>query len=107
MEMEIKDKGRHKVIALSGELDLYNVGKLKKQIQPLLKEDVSSLVIDLTNLKYMDSSGIALMAHCRKKMLEKSGEFALMGVGQDIINVLRLAALEQFFTFIESEDKLD
>lgn len=106
MEMEQKDKGRHKIIALSGELDLYNVGKLKKEIQPLLKEEVSSLVIDLTNLKYMDSSGIALMAHCRKKMLEKNGEFALMGVGQDIINVLRLAALEQFFTFIESEDKL-
>ena len=78
MEMEQKDKGRHKIIALSGELDLYNVGKLKKEIQPLLKEEVSSLVIDLTNLKYMDSAGIALMAHCRKKMLEKNGEFALI-----------------------------
>ncbi len=106
MEMQVRDIGKHRVVAISGELDLYNVGKLKKQLLPILKEDPTSMVVDLKELKYMDSSGIALMAHCRKKVLEKGGEFFLMSVGDDIRNVLRLAALEDFFNFLEGEDQL-
>lgn len=107
MELNVRTKDPHTIVALTGELDLYNVGELKREMQKYLGDEVQSLVVDLTELKYMDSSGIALMAHLRKKTLEKDGgQFFLLGVSQDILNVLRLAALEQFFTFVDSEDKL-
>lgn len=108
MDVAIKNTGRHTVAAISGQLDLYSVGELKRKMQEYLtSESVRSLAIDLTQLKYMDSSGIALMARLRKKMLEKSsGEFYLVGAGPEILNVLRLAALDQFFSFVDSEAKL-
>jgi anti-sigma B factor antagonist len=108
MDLNLRKQGRHTIAGLAGELDLYNVGDLKRKMQEYLTDDaIQSLVVDLTQLKYMDSSGIALMAHLRKKMLEKdNGEFFLLGVSQDILNVLRLAALDHFFTFIDNEAKL-
>ncbi|MBX7058012.1 MAG: STAS domain-containing protein [Leptospirales bacterium] len=108
MEVSVKTNGRHTIAALNGQLDLYSVGELKRKMQEYLgSASVLSLAVDLTQLKYMDSSGIALMAHLRKKMLEKSGgEFFMVGAGPEILNVLRLAALDQFFTFVDSEAKL-
>ena len=107
MEVNIEDKGKHTLVSIAGSLDLYKVGNLKKKLNPLIEGDeVSCLVLDLENLEYMDSSGIALMAYLRKKMMQKDGSFYLMKTGEGVLQVMRLAALDKFFTYINSEDEL-
>ena len=106
MEYSITDEGKHKIIALKGELDLYKTGKLKRELIEVLDDDVSSLVIDMSDLKYMDSSGIALMAFLQKQMKKQSGSFAFLQVNNEILNVLKLAALDNFFTIYDSRDQI-
>ncbi len=106
MEITIREKGAHKIVAIEGEVDLYNVGKLKAEILTMVGETVTSLVIDMTNLNYMDSSGIALMASLQKKMKSQTGKFAIININKDVMNVLKLAALDKFFNILESEEKL-
>jgi len=106
MEINIREKGSHKIIAIVGEVDLYSVGQLKKEIMSHIDESVSSLVIDMTDLNHMDSSGIALMAQLQKKMKSVSGTFCFLNINHDIMNVLRLAALDKFFKIYDSEDQL-
>ncbi len=107
MEIEIKKLEKYTTVVLTGALDLYNVGTLKKQMQTILEgEEVKYLVLDLKSVEYMDSSGIALIAHMRKKMLAKSGKFVLLHVGDGVIQVMKLAALDQFFTFAKAESEL-
>ena len=107
MEIDIKNLDKYTLVKLSGSLDLYNVGNLKKQMHSILEESgVSYLVLDLKDTEYMDSSGIALMAHMRKKMLAKNGKFVLLKVGEGVIQVMKLAALDKFFTFANSENEL-
>jgi len=106
MEISIREKGSHKIIAIDGEVDLYNVGKLKAEIIQLVGEQVKSLVIDMNALNYMDSSGIALMANLQKKMKSQNGTFTIININKDVMNVLKLAALDKFFHILESEDQL-
>ena len=107
MNANIENKENHTLVSLTGSLDLYKVGSLKKQLSPLLEgSEVSCLVVDLENLEYMDSSGIALMAYLRKKMMQKDGSFYLMKTGEGILQVMRLAALDKFFTYIDSESEI-
>ena len=107
MNISTRKKGNHLIVALAGELNLYNVGEVKNQITTTIGSDTSSLVMDFKDLKYIDSSGICLMAQLKKKYSAGSGKFALMGVSKEVMDVLRITALDSFFTFISSEDKLE
>ena len=108
IEHKIEDAGKHKIVHLEGEVDLYCVGDLKKDLLKIIDEDESilSLVINLHSLKYMDSSGIALMANLQKKMKSKSGKLYLVNVNEDIMNVLRLSALDSFFSIYEDLESI-
>lgn len=108
VEYEIQDQGKHKVIVLQGEVDLYCVGDLKKDLIKEIEAEggSESVVVDMTDLKYMDSSGIALMANMQKKVKASNARFALISVNDDIMNVLRLSALDSFFSIYENLDQI-
>jgi anti-anti-sigma factor len=48
------------LIKLEGELDMTNTGELEAAVEPVIKQRPSRLVVDLSDLKFADSSGVAL-----------------------------------------------
>jgi len=55
-----KDGGTH-VISLCGELDLANAGTAETALQASLAENAPQIVIDMRELEFIDSTGIALL----------------------------------------------
>lgn len=108
MNIEFRDLGKHKIVSVDGEVDLYNVGELKRAIFNLIEEDdeIDSLVVDMEKISYMDSSGIGALVAAKKKMKAVEGKFALLNIGEDVLNILKLATLDRFFTIYETEDEL-
>jgi len=106
MEIEFKDIGEHKVISISGEVDLYNVSELKKALFSVTDGSYSSVVVDLKDVNYMDSAGIGALVAGQKKMRAHNGKFVLMNIHDDVLNILKLATLDKFFTIYESEEDL-
>jgi len=106
MEVKIKDHGEHKIISINGEVDLYNVSELKKVLFSITDGANSSVVVDMKNVNYMDSSGIGALVAGQKKMKAHSGKFALMNIHDDVLNILKLATLDKFFKIFENEDEL-
>lgn len=106
MEIEFKDIGEHKVISISGEVDLYNVSELKKALFSVTDGSYSSVVVDLKDVNYMDSSGIGALVAGQKKMRAHNGKFALINIHDDVLNILKLATLDKFFTIYKSEEDL-
>jgi len=107
MNISTRKKGKHLIVSLAGELNLYNVGEVKNQITSSISADTSSLVMDFKELTYIDSSGIGLMAQLKKKYGAGAGRFTLMGVSKEVMDVLRITALDSFFQFASGEDKLE
>ncbi len=104
MEIKTRDLGQHKVLIVTGDIDLYNVGQLKKAIFNLLdEEDIESLVVDMSGINYMDSSGVGALVAGQKKVKSQGGKFALLSIREDVLNILKLATLDQFFTIYENE----
>jgi anti-anti-sigma factor len=106
MEVNIRDHGEHKILGISGEVDLYNVGELKKTLFAVTEGTVQSVVVDMKNVNYMDSSGIGALVAGQKKMRAHGGRFALMNIHEDVLNILKLATLDKFFKIYESEEEL-
>jgi len=106
MEIEYKKLGEHKVLQLSGEIDLYNVSELKKALFNITDGQFPSVIVDLKYVNYMDSSGIGALVAGQKKMKAHNGSFALVNIHDDVLNILRLATLDRFFKIYEDENEL-
>ena len=106
MDIEFRDHGEHKIISVSGEVDLYNVSDLKKALFSVTDGKYNSVVVDMKNVNYMDSSGIGALVAGQKKMKAHNGKFALINIHDDVLNILKLATLDKFFRIFDSEDEL-
>lgn len=106
MEIAFKDLGEHKIIKVSGEVDLYNVSELKKALFSITDGKHNSVIVDMKNVNYMDSSGIGALVAGQKKMRAHNGKFALINIHEDVLNILKLATLDKFFKIYDSEDEI-
>jgi len=107
MEIRERDMGKHKIIEVIGDVDLYNVSELKQAIFNLVeKENAISLIIDMRETSYLDSSGIGALVAGQKKIKLKGGKFALLNLRDEVLNVLKLATLDQFFTIYETDNHI-
>lgn len=107
MEIKYRDYGRHKVVEVAGDVDLYNVSELKQAIFDLVENTTAdSIIIDMKDTSYLDSSGIGALVAGQKKIKLKGGKFALLNIRDEVLNVLKLATLDQFFTIYENENSI-
>ena len=106
MEIKFKNINEHKIIEVSGEVDLYNVSDLKKALFSLTDGEHRSVIVDMKGVNYMDSSGIGALVAGQKKMKSHNGKFGLMNLHDDVLNILKLATLDKFFTIYEDENSL-
>lgn len=58
---QLADEGGVPVVLIMGELDLSTVESVRSAMTPMLDAKPSRVIVDLTGLDFMDSSGIALM----------------------------------------------
>jgi len=108
MEISFRELGNHKVLEVDGDVDLYNVGELKQAVFRILdEEDIESLIIDMSGINYMDSSGVGALVAGQKKVKTQGGKFSLLNITEDVFNILRLATLDQFFTIYEDESEIE
>jgi len=73
------------------------------EFQATVRADTSrSLIIDFTNVPYVDSAGIGALvgAYVTRQNGERS--LALVGVSERIHNALKVTRVEQFFRFFDS-----
>ena len=106
MEISYRDLGEHKIIEVSGEVDLYNVSELKKALFSITDGKYSSVIVDMKGVNYMDSSGIGALVAGQKKMKAHSGQFGLLNIHDDVLNILKLATLDKFFKIYDSDSEL-
>jgi anti-anti-sigma factor len=58
VRVEIRREGSLAVAAISGEVDLASGSRLTDEVLGRLPDDAHALILDLTELRYIDSSGV-------------------------------------------------
>ncbi len=89
------------VLSLNGEIDLNQSPKARKQILECIKRG-HNLLVDLSEVEYIDSSGVASLIEGFQNARAQMLEFALIGVNASTMQVLQLSRLDRVFTIYES-----
>ena len=83
-------------VRLTGELDHRAADALRGELDGLIENTgARRLVLDLSGLEFMDSSGVGLIIGRYKRMKRRGGSVAVAGVGPRIDKVLRVSGLYQ------------
>lgn len=85
------------VLALEGEIDLHESPQIKAQMQPLLAAKHPQIVVDLSEVSYIDSSGLALFIETMQRVQAYGGKFSLCSLRPSVKSIFEIARLDQVF----------
>lgn len=83
-------------IALSGEMDLYSANHLKERVVELWEAGTTRIIIDLSELSYVDSSGIGVLLYVFSSSQKRSYEVVFCGARGSVAKVIELTKLKNF-----------
>lgn len=91
---------------LVGDITLFNSPEIRKALIALLKErGVPQLFVNMTGVKYVDSSGIASLVEGLKIARDRGSRFVLYGLSKPATTVLELTHLLRVFEVHASEQE--
>ncbi len=102
LEFGQRDEGEIRVIEISGALKILNAPELKEVIDECKRSGKLQLVVDMSNLTYVDSSGLGMLINSGRELRGEGGNILLACVPENIHDMLRVAGLLQFFQVFES-----
>ena len=94
MSYKVTEDGNIATIHLDGEIDMDVTEKAKEVIFPHI-EAGKEVHLNLSNVQYMDSSGIYVLIESHQKALEKNTKVVIKDVSKSVLKVIMMAKLEQ------------
>ncbi len=95
MNCEISERDGYFVASLSGDVDLASLSQTREAIMKSL--DKGDLLVDLSAVEYLDSSGVASLVEGYQVSKDKARRFGLLSVSRTALNVIQLAHLDKVF----------
>ncbi len=97
LESEIREVEGVKVLALSGEIDVYTAPQFKDAVSEILASGQLHLIVDMSKVNYMDSSGFGTLLSATKKLRPQNGSVNLVGCTPAIERILHITKLDTVF----------
>jgi anti-sigma B factor antagonist len=85
-------------LKLVGELDMGTAGRLREALERALDEGATTVVVDLSALTFMDSTGLQELAMARRRHQARGGDVVLQAPTARIRRVLHIVGFDQLFT---------
>lgn len=89
------------VVRAPTELDALSAPGFRDHLATLLSYGAESLVVEMHDVTFIDSSGMGALVAARKLAAERGGGLRLHGVGDKVAASLRLAGLTEFLGVTE------
>lgn len=91
------------VLDIEGEVDVYTAPQLKQDIVQIAESGVKHLIINLSKVEYLDSTGLGVLIGGLKRLRENDGNLALVGPGMRILRIFEITGLDKIFDIYETE----
>jgi anti-sigma B factor antagonist len=104
MNHEISEKQGASVVTFTGEVDLESSPAAREILLKCL-ESTGTVIVDLSEVTYIDSSGVASLVEALQAAKKNGSQFSLAAVSEPTRRVLELARLDKVFTLYDSVDE--
>jgi anti-sigma B factor antagonist len=92
------------VLPLEGEIDLHVSPRISASLGAMIEQKPSRLVVDLSKVTYIDSSGLAVLIEGMQNVEAYGGKFLLAGIQDNVKPIFEIARLDQVFLIFPHVD---
>jgi len=85
------------LLEVSGRLTSFEAGAFRDAIWGLLKQGKTNIVLNLSGLEYLDSSGIGELVRNYLSVVKKGGAMKVVGLASKVEEILKITKLYQVF----------
>ena len=103
MKVAIRNVGNVAVLDVSGEVDLYSSTHLREALLNSMQTGGQTVLVNMTEVRYVDSSGIATLVEGLQLSRQTQSRFGLYGLRSNARSVLELARLHKVFSIYADE----
>ena len=92
------------VLPLEGEIDLHVSRRVAASLKAIIEQKPERLVVDLSRVSYIDSSGLAVLIEGMQNVEDYGGRFVLAGLQESVRPIFEIARLDQVFIIFPHVD---
>ena len=94
----------HKLIPLEGEIDLHRSPDVRRELNEAIAESPAKVLIDLSDVTYIDSSGLAVLLEGMQGVEAYGGKMYLVAPHKDLSVIFSTSKLDEVFRIVDSVD---
>lgn len=99
--VRVETEARGSVLVARGEIDVYTSPDFRAALYALVDRGDDPVVIDFSDVSFIDSSGLGVLVGALKRVREHGGEVELRGLTPATRKVLEITGLTKLFTIAE------
>jgi len=108
MEMTAIKRDKKMIVSLSGEIDHHSARDIRDAIDRLIiAERPECLILDLSGIDFMDSSGLGLVLGRYRKAKQANCDMLLCGMSDRVKKILCLAGVDKLIRFASEKNAAD
>ena len=97
-------RDRPNVLPLKGEIDLHVSPVVTASLTAMIEKKPERVVIDLSDVTYIDSAGIAVLILAMQQVEAYGGKFFLSGLQETLRSIFETSRLERVFQIFPDVD---
>lgn len=106
MKIEIERPREKKIVVIPhGRVDVQTAPALKKQLRDLVDADGLTIIVDLNQVDFIDSSGLSALVSGLKSLREREGTLHVCQPNPQARTALRLTLLDRVFSIFPTLDQ--
>jgi len=93
------------VVTVSGDADLYAAANVERELVRLVDEGKHSIVVDLTDATFIDSTMLRVLLNVSKRLRPGGGELIVVCSEQNIRKIFEITLLDRVFSIFETREQ--
>lgn len=95
----------HVVVEVRGDVNVMEADHLRNDLRPVLQRKPSRIVLDVSDLQFINSLGLGVLLEFRKDAQDKGVELRLAGARGRIADMLQKTRLVELFPSFKTADE--
>ncbi len=104
LTLSTREAGGKSVVAVAGDIDVYTAPQLDEALTALNDAGKNTIVVDLSGVEFLDSTGLGVLVKALKRTREQGGSLAVVAVQDRITKVFRITGLDAAISLHSSVD---
>jgi anti-anti-sigma factor len=106
MSVTVMDHATGALVTIDGRLDAHSVPEAREQLDACIASGTSRLVVDLSNVSFLDSAGLAMLVTVLKRARQEGGDVKLVWpTSENTQRILRLTRFDRVFEIANTAEQ--